>query len=171
MARDLIENGGDGRKIELDVKKRIELEGVELEEFMRTEGEKHIRSIIKKDVEESSSDSEDDDIEMKIITGKHDIIVRPEGRTHSGFFKSSKKQYAMFPLREEKIKHDEYGEIIQLEDYRMADLSFEPTEDNKENTQIKSEDIKKEKDSDGKALRHFINYKLNKISYFRYSAH
>ncbi len=148
LARDLIENGGNGRKIELDVKKRIELEGVELEEFMRTQGEKHIRSIVKKDVEVSSSDSEDDDIEMKIITGKHDIIVRPEGRTHSGFFKSSKKQYAMFPLHEEKIKHDEYGEIIQLEDYRMADLPLEGAqEDNKENL-IKAEDIKKENDDD-----------------------
>lgn len=49
LARDLIENGGNGRKIELDIKRRIELEGVELEEhIMRTEGEKHVRSITKR---------------------------------------------------------------------------------------------------------------------------
>ena len=85
---------------------------------------------------------------MSIITGKHDIVVRPEGRTHSGFFKSSKKQYAMFPLHEEKIKYDEYGEIIQLEDYRMVDMGPESTLEDKENHQIKAEDIKKEKEKD-----------------------
>ena len=152
LARDLIENGGNGRKIELDIKRRIELEGAELEEFMRTEGEKHRSSIIKRDkVEESSSDSEDDDIEMKVITGKHDIVVRPEGRTHSGFFKSNKKQYAMFPLHEERIKYDEYGEVILVDDYRIAETGNEFCQEggDKENQHIKTEDIKKEKDSDG----------------------
>ena len=151
LARDLIDNGGN-RKVELDIKKRIELEGAELEEFMRTEGEKHRPTILKRDKEEeSSSDSEDDDIEMKVITGKHDIVVRPEGRTHSGFFKSSKKQFAMFPMHEERIKFDEYGEVIQPEDYRIADIGMEVQEDNKENQTIKSEDIKKEKlEAEGK---------------------
>lgn len=101
-----------------------------------------------RDVEESSSESDDDDIEMSVITGKHDIVVRPEGRTHSGFFKSSKKQYAMFPLHEEKIKYDEYGEIIQLEDYRMVDMGPETILEDKENHQIKAEDIKKEKEKE-----------------------
>ena len=101
-------------------------------------------------MDESSSDS-DDDLEMNVITGKHDIVVRPEGRAHSGFFKSSRKQYVMFPFHEDKIKCDEYGEIIQLEDYRMVDLGPEiPPEDNKENiSQIKVEDIKKEMEKEG----------------------
>lgn len=163
LARDLIDNGGN-RRVELDVKRRIELEGAELEEFMRTEGEKHRPTILKRDKEEeSSSDSEEDDIEMKVITGKHDIVVRPEGRTHSGFFKSSKKQFAMFPMHEERIKFDEYGEVIQPEDYRIADIGMEVQEDNKENQTIKSEDVKKEKtEGDGKLHKtnlhkHFFN--------------
>ncbi|XP_050099981.1 probable cleavage and polyadenylation specificity factor subunit 2 [Anopheles aquasalis] len=147
LARDLIDNGGNGRKIEMDVRRRVELEGAELEEYMRTEGEKLNRSIKKRDLDESSSDS-DDELEMNVITGKHDIVVRPEGRSHTGFFKSSKKHYAMFPFHEEKIKYDEYGEIIQPEDYRMVDLGPETNgDDNKENG-IKTEDIKKEKDED-----------------------
>ncbi|XP_053681446.1 probable cleavage and polyadenylation specificity factor subunit 2 [Anopheles nili] len=148
MARDLIENGGNGRKIEMDIRRRVELEGAELEEYMRTEGEKLSRSIKKRDLDESSSDSEDE-LEMNIITGKHDIVVRPEGRSHTGFFKSSKKNYAMFPFHEEKIKYDEYGEIIQPEDYRMADLGPETNggDDSKENY-IKTEEIKKEKDDE-----------------------
>jgi cleavage and polyadenylation specificity factor subunit 2 len=150
LARDLIENGGN-RKIELEVKKRVELEGAELEEFMRIEGEKHRPSnILIRDKEEdlSSEDSEDEDIEMKVITGKHDIVVRSEGRTHSGFFKSSKKQFAMFPLYEERIKFDEYGEIIQVEDYRIADMGMDAQDDNKENQLLKQEDMKKEKDEE-----------------------
>uniref|UniRef100_A0A182NLA6 Cleavage and polyadenylation specificity factor subunit 2 n=1 Tax=Anopheles dirus TaxID=7168 RepID=A0A182NLA6_9DIPT len=148
LARDLIENGGNGRKIEMDIRRRVELEGAELEEYMRTEGEKLNRSIKKRDLDESSSDS-DDELEMNVITGKHDIVVRPEGRSHTGFFKSSRKNYAMFPFHEEKIRYDEYGEIIQPEDYRMVDLGPETngTDDNKENN-IKTEDIKKEKDDE-----------------------
>uniref|UniRef100_A0A182JRJ0 Cleavage and polyadenylation specificity factor subunit 2 n=1 Tax=Anopheles christyi TaxID=43041 RepID=A0A182JRJ0_9DIPT len=148
LARDLIDNGGNGRKIEMDIRRRVELEGAELEEYMRTEGEKLNRSIKKRDLDESSSDS-DDELEMNVITGKHDIVVRPEGRSHTGFFKSSKKNYAMFPFHEEKIKYDEYGEIIQPDDYRMVDIGPETNggDDNKENG-IKTEDIKKEKDDE-----------------------
>lgn len=142
LARDLLENGGNGRKIELDVRRRVDIEGAELDEFLRTEGEKNAAiKLIKRDVEEPMSSDSDDDIEMNIITGKHDIVVRPQGRAATGFFKSSKKQYAMFPFHEEKVRHDDYGEIIQLEDYKLADVGFDaPTHDeHKENGQIKLE--------------------------------
>uniref|UniRef100_A0A182T530 Cleavage and polyadenylation specificity factor subunit 2 n=1 Tax=Anopheles maculatus TaxID=74869 RepID=A0A182T530_9DIPT len=154
LARDLIDNGGNGRKIDMDIRRRVELEGAELEEYMRTEGEKLNRSIKKRDLDESSSDS-DSELEMNVITGKHDIVVRPEGRSHTGFFKSSKKNYAMFPFHEEKIKFDEYGEIIQPDDYRMVDVGPGETngaDDNKENGGIKQEDIKKEKDEEASLL-------------------
>ena len=149
LARDLLENGANGRKIELDVRRRVELEGAELEEFMRSEGEKHKQSkLIKQDIGDSSSDSEDE-LEMNIITGKHDIVVRQEGRAHSGFFKSNKKQFIMFPFVEEKIRCDEYGEIIQLEDFKLLDMGPDiVVEENKENAhQIKMEEVKAEKDN------------------------
>lgn len=138
-----MDNGGNGRQIELDCRRRVDIEGAELDEYMRTnEGEKASAiKLIKRDVEEPSSDS-DDDIEMNVITGKHDIVVRPQGRATTGFFKSSKKQYAMFPFHEEKVRHDDYGEIIQLDDYKLADVGFDqPTihDENKENGQIKLE--------------------------------
>lgn len=128
LARDLMENGGGGRKIELDVRRRVELEGAELEEYERSEGEKHKVSklLVKQstEAEQSSEDSSDeDDLEMSVITGKHDIVVRPEGRAHTGFFKSSRKQHVMFPFHEEKIRTDEYGEIIQAEDYRILETT------------------------------------------------
>ncbi|XP_011184046.1 probable cleavage and polyadenylation specificity factor subunit 2 [Zeugodacus cucurbitae] len=145
LAMDLVDNASPGRKLELDVRRRVELEGAELEEYLRTQGEKLNRLIVKQDVEEESSSDSDDDIEMSVITGKHDIVVRPEGRHHSGFFKSNKKHYAMFPFHEDKIKCDEYGEIINLEEYRISELGFEATidENNKEN--IKKEEPKESK--------------------------
>lgn len=54
-----------------------------------------------------SSESEDE-IE---VGGKHDLLVKQEHK--QGFFKQSKKQHPMFPFVEEKIKVDEYGEIIK----------------------------------------------------------
>lgn len=143
LARDLIDNGGGGRKIELEHSKRVELEGTELDEYVRTHGTKVPKSIIKKerDVDTSDSDS-DSDLEMNVITGKHDIVVRA-GKSQTGFFKSSKKQYAMFPFHEEKIKYDDYGEIIQVDDYRMMDAGDGLVEDLSAYT-IKQEKIKKE---------------------------
>uniref|UniRef100_A0A1B0GEA0 Cleavage and polyadenylation specificity factor subunit 2 n=1 Tax=Glossina morsitans morsitans TaxID=37546 RepID=A0A1B0GEA0_GLOMM len=145
LATDLVENHVSGRKIELDLRRRVELEGAELEEYLRTQGEKVNRLIVKQDVEEESSSDSDDDIEMSIITGKHDIVIRSEGRQHSGFFKSNKRHNVMFPFQEEKIKCDEYGEVINLDDYRIADMNYEASleEHNKEN--IKKEEMKGEK--------------------------
>lgn len=86
--------------------------------------------------EESDSD---DDIEMSVISkGRHDIVIKQEGKISGGFFKITKKQYPMYPFHEDKIKSDEYGEIIKLEDYKLADIAPEP-EDNKENIVIKKE--------------------------------
>lgn len=124
-----------------------------------------MKLIIKRDIEEPSSDS-DDDIEMNVITGKHDIVVRPQGRASTGFFKSSKKQYAMFPFHEEKVRHDDYGEIIQLDDYKLADVGFDAPstahDDNKENGQIKTEIT----DERNKSLDNgrWINRKFDSIS-------
>lgn len=70
-----------------------------------------------------SSDSEDEQ-ELAAIKGKHDLlVVKSEIKSQAGaggvgvggagFFKSSKKQHPMFPFYEEKVKFDEYGEIIR----------------------------------------------------------
>lgn len=89
--------------------------------------------------EEGDSES-DDDIEMSIISkGRHDIVIKQEGKLTGGFFKVTKKQYPMYPFHEEKIKCDEYGEIIKPEDYKLSEISTE-IEDNKENLDIKREE-------------------------------
>ncbi|XP_037929131.1 probable cleavage and polyadenylation specificity factor subunit 2 [Teleopsis dalmanni] len=142
FATDLLENTSPGRKIEVDVRRRVELEGPELEEYLRTQGEKVNRLIIKQDEQQESSSDSDDDIEMSVITGKHDMVIRPESRQHTGFFKSNKRHYAMFPFHEDKIKCDEYGEIINLDDYRIADSGYEIINDEQNKENLKKEEVK-----------------------------
>lgn len=87
---------------------------------------------------DDDSDS-DSDIEMSVISkGRHDIVIKQEGKISGGFFKVTKKMHPMYPFHEEKIKCDEYGEIIKPEDYKLADIN--PDEDNKENILIKKEE-------------------------------
>lgn len=137
LARDLIDNGGN-RTIDLKVERRVKLEGPELEEYERKRRELKENSRLKNG-EESDSDS---DIEMSVISkGRHDIVVKQEGKISTGCFKVTKKQFPMYPFREEKIKSDEYGEIIRPEDYKLAESTGEHvTDDNKENIVIKKEE-------------------------------
>ncbi|XP_018322472.1 probable cleavage and polyadenylation specificity factor subunit 2 [Agrilus planipennis] len=135
LARDLIENGGN-RTIDLIIKRRVKLEGAELEEFEKNEKSK--KETV--DKEDNSSSDSDDDIEVSVISrGRHDIVIKQEGKISSGFFKATKKQAPMFPFKEEKIKCDDYGEIIRPEDYKMADIAPEG-EENKENIVLKKEE-------------------------------
>lgn len=132
-----MEKGGN-RNITLDVRRRVKLEGIELEEYQRREKLKqeqmkqeqmyiyillfliqlclHLRlhyafvMYFIRETADVSSESEDE-IEVGGVRGKHDLLVKQESKP--GFFKQSKKQYPMFPFVEEKIKIDEYGEIIK----------------------------------------------------------
>ncbi|KAJ3647638.1 hypothetical protein Zmor_019503 [Zophobas morio] len=134
LARDLIDNGGN-RQIDLIVKRRVKLEGSELEEYQKNQRDRRDENANKD--EESDSD---DDIEMSVISkGRHDIVIKQEGKQSGGFFKVTKKQYPIYPFQEEKIKCDEYGEIIRPEDYKLAEVVPE-AEDNKENVVIKKEE-------------------------------
>ena len=51
---------------------------------------------------------------------KHDIVMKADsGKKQTGFFKSNKSKFPMFPCVEETIKYDNYGEIIRIEDFIM----------------------------------------------------
>lgn len=124
LAADLIANGGN-RVISLEVKRRVKLTGAELEEFRAKEREQNKKahaSLVEEALDESS-DSSDEEMEItrpgdKASKVKHDILMKPEMvKKQTGFFKSNKSKYPMYPFHEEKIKYDDYGEIIRLEDY------------------------------------------------------
>lgn len=120
LARDLIEKGGD-RTIELNISRRVRLEGAELEEHMQKLRVK-VNSTVKEETAGISSDSDSDgELEMWVVTGKHDIPVRHDVRA-AGCFKSNKRHHAMYPFHEDRYRHDDYGEMIKPEDYRLAEI-------------------------------------------------
>lgn len=140
LARQLIENGGKV-PLNLEIRRRVRLEGAELEEYQRKERENKEKSQEKNEDVDMSDESEDEmDSLSAVAKGKHDLLVKTETKVQTGFFKSNKKQYPMFPFFEEKVKFDEYGEIIRPEDYKMIDSNPE-AEDNKENVDLKEEEI------------------------------
>lgn len=59
------------------------------------------------------SDAEEDIDQPTVHKTKHDLMMKGEGSRKGSFFKQAKKSYPMFPAPEERIKWDEYGEIIK----------------------------------------------------------
>jgi len=124
LGDDLIKNGGD-RVISLDVKRRVKLTGAELEQHRQKEKEasKKLHNSLVEEALDESSDSEDEMMETSTSKPasnskvKHDIVMKPEQKKQTGFFKSNKSRFPMFPFREEKIKYDDYGELIKYEDF------------------------------------------------------
>ncbi|XP_059082157.1 cleavage and polyadenylation specificity factor subunit 2-like [Tigriopus californicus] len=131
LAHDLVANGTN-RTINLEIKKRVKLSGAELEEHKRVEREKAAAvAKAKKQNNELLIDDESSDEEMD--TGgpvKHDIIMKvdaaKENNQSTTFFKTVKAKHMMFPLTEEKVKWDDYGEIIRPEDWMDTVIDPDP---------------------------------------------
>jgi len=166
LGRDLITNGGD-RTIPIEVRRRIKLSGQELEQYREKEkssGSKHHSSL----VEEALDDESDSDTEMEVVTKagdakakvKHDIVMKAEtGKKQSGFFKSNKSKYPMYPCVEEKIKYDDYGEIIRIEDF-MMDTS-EHVDDLAEVVEEYEEDVPDKEEIPTKCVSTVQNFQIN----------
>jgi len=151
LGRDLINNGGD-RSIPIEVRRRIKLVGLELEQY-RAKEKSNTSKLHSSLVEEAMDDDSDSDTEMEVVTKpgeakakvKHDIVMKAEtGKKQTGFFKSNRSKYPMYPCIEEKIKYDDYGEIIRIEDFLMdsselVDELTEPVEEYEEEVPDKEE--------------------------------
>ncbi|KAK4320479.1 hypothetical protein Pmani_008645 [Petrolisthes manimaculis] len=127
LARRLIDNP-QIRTFKLLEKRRVKLEGVELDEHYRQKRAEQQQQLRIKEEVESSSDSE---TEEGLEAGKHDIIVLYEKAGTQGIFRS-RKHHPMFPLHEEKVRSDDYGEYINLDDFDLSSMK----EDNKENMDL-----------------------------------
>ncbi|XP_077995100.1 cleavage and polyadenylation specificity factor subunit 2-like [Glandiceps talaboti] len=132
LARNLIDQPNQ-KTLPLTIRKRVRLEGAELDEYLKKEKEKEQEERQKAQEKgmlsgESSDESED---EMEVDHGvgymgkaRHDLMMKSEGsRKSGGFFKQAKKSYPMFPSHEERIRWDDYGEIIKAEDFIISDLA------------------------------------------------
>ena len=71
---------------------------------------------------------------------KHDIVMKADsGKKQTGFFKSNKSKFPMFPCVEETIKYDNYGEIIRIEDFIMD--TSEPVDEIHDNVEEQEEEV------------------------------
>ncbi|KAI0233701.1 Cleavage and polyadenylation specificity factor subunit 2 [Lamellibrachia satsuma] len=141
------------QRLTIEIKRRVRLEGAELEEYLRhekTEASKARQKaeLAKKEKEElESSDESDTEMDTEVEGGKtggvvgsqtaplktkYDLMMKSENKGRTGFFKQAKKAYPMFPLVEEKIKWDDYGEIIRAEDF----IILEPTNTEEEKMDV-----------------------------------
>lgn len=145
----LAERANDGvlrnedRLISLLVKKRVPLEGEELLEYKRRKAERdaeetriRMERARRQAQANESDDSDDDDIAAPIVP-RHsekdlrsfdglendahcfDIMAKWDNQQKASFFKTTKKSFPMFPYIEEKVKWDDYGEVIKPEDYTV----------------------------------------------------
>ncbi|KAI5746357.1 hypothetical protein M8J77_002710 [Diaphorina citri] len=158
LARDLIELGGN-RTLTLQVKKRIRLEGEELEEYQKKK-DKEAKDKQEKEKEAAavSSESEDEDLTSGGVKGKHDLLVKTFETNKQGqsrFFKSNKKQFPMFPFHETKIKYDEYGEVIRPEQYKILEITPEVEDNSKETDADKDDEIADILDYPSKCVQYY----------------
>lgn len=148
LARYLIENP-QNKTVTMEIRRRVKLEGPELDDFLKKKQEKENEEARKKAQErreledESSDESESEmDIDVYTMTGgqkaKHDLMMKSEGKSRTGFFKQAKKAYPMFPFSEERLKWDEYGEIIRPEDYTILEVA--PADEEMAAEKVKKED-------------------------------
>ncbi|KAJ0061179.1 hypothetical protein NL108_010483, partial [Boleophthalmus pectinirostris] len=128
LARYLIDHPEE-KMLDLEVKKRVKLEGKELDEYLekekiKKEAERKLEQEKEVDMDSSDESDMDDDLEQPAAAKSkhHDLMMKSEGRTKGSFFKQAKKSYPMFPTHEDRIKWDEYGEIIRLEDFLVPEL-------------------------------------------------
>uniref|UniRef100_A0A672GF25 Cleavage and polyadenylation specificity factor subunit 2 n=1 Tax=Salarias fasciatus TaxID=181472 RepID=A0A672GF25_SALFA len=128
LARYLIDHPTE-KTLDLEVRKRVKLEGKELDEYLekekiKKEAAKKLEQAKEVDVDSSDESDMDDDLDQPAIvkTKHHDLMMKGEGNRKGSFFKQAKKSYPMFPTHEERIKWDEYGEIIRLEEFLVPEL-------------------------------------------------
>lgn len=144
LARTLIEDD-EFKSFKLRVSKRVKLEGKELEAHRLKEKEKEKErkaAEAKRRLESESSESSDDEMEVDEagrLKPQHDIMIGSEtNKKGTNFFKHAKKSYPMYPFHEKRIQWDEYGEIINPEDYKMVEVN--PAEDDKEKAEELADD-------------------------------
>ncbi|XP_035277998.1 cleavage and polyadenylation specificity factor subunit 2 isoform X2 [Anguilla rostrata] len=137
LARYLIDNPGE-RILDLEIRKRMKLEGRELEEYLekeklKKEAAKKLEQAKEVDVDSSDESDLEDDLEQPAVTKTkhHDLMMKGEGGRKGSFFKQAKKSYPMFPTHEERIKWDEYGEIIRPEEFLVPELQATEEEKSK----------------------------------------
>lgn len=128
LASELLK-GGSNRTIKMEIKKRVRLEGEELLAYQRA------HSSESRYDDEKEEDSSDDELQLlSVIKSTHDLVVKSEKRNN----KKSKKTYPMYPVNDTKVKFDDYGELVKIEEYKTIEGQVDIKE---EKVKIKEEEV------------------------------
>ena len=126
LARELVTNKKK-RTLSLQVKQRVRLEGAELEEYQRRELEaKRAKAAALAGDLDSSDESDSEDGPLKADGQVEHDLALANGKPNPLFFKSSKRQHAVFPHVEERVKYDDYGELIRPGEFTLAEEEPKP---------------------------------------------
>lgn len=137
-----------GKVVTLEIKQRIPLQGLALEEYLR-QHQNDKKEPVKEESDSDDAASDDETANRDKATlermnstteARHDLMMPKagDGKSKGSFFKQAKKSYPMYPCIETKIKWDDYGEVINPEDYMIFDHTpggAKRDEENKENKQ------------------------------------
>ncbi|KNC76101.1 hypothetical protein SARC_11387 [Sphaeroforma arctica JP610] len=141
ISHQMLKNGI--RELDLNVKKRIPLEGTELEEFLgkrrkERQEKQRLEQEAKQLAKAMGSDDSDDDSDGDEVTSaihmvnvntsegrkggsvavkvvKHDIPMTTSHKTN--FFKQASVKFPMFPAIETKMKMDDYGMVLRPDEF------------------------------------------------------
>ncbi|XP_022083164.1 cleavage and polyadenylation specificity factor subunit 2-like [Acanthaster planci] len=131
LARSFIDNIQQ-KEIKLKLSKRVKLDPEELEQYRQKEKERKAAEKMRKGTDMDSSDESEEEMEIGEVGGhkgskkfiQHDLMLKAEsGKKGTSFFKHAKKSFPMFPFHEERIRWDEYGELIKPEDYMVTEMA------------------------------------------------
>lgn len=118
--------GQDNKIITVEISEKMPLQGLELDDYNRQRA-KEKEEELKRQKELEDEDSDDEQEESN--EGKtHDLLMKEGSFKQRGFFKQAGKSYPMYPCIDNKIKYDDYGEIINPDDFLMFDSTVTTTE-------------------------------------------
>ena len=126
--------------ITIEISEKMPLQGLELEEYRENLSRRRQEELARLEAarkaaeeEEAEADSDEDEEEEDTKTGLknrgHDLLMREGGKQRGrGFFKQANKAYPMYPCPDNKVKWDDYGEVINPEDFVMFDSTVVATD-------------------------------------------
>lgn len=125
LGRQLVDHPGKHRVLELDVKRRVDLQGIELQQYRKKKQlEREEAARAAKEEEEAAAmvegGVEEEEEEDSGVLLRHDIMSHDRDHQRRRGNKAQGKTYDMFPIVDEHFSEDEYGEKIDPEDFKTA---------------------------------------------------
>jgi len=160
LAQRLIEDPKIG-SLRLIEKKRVLLEGEELDEHLATVRSHKQMERIRESVIDSSSDEDGEELQL-IESGKHDIVCLQE-KSGTGVMRS-RRHHPMYPYHEEKTRSDDYGEFIKLEDFeslKAATLEAQEAAVRKDGDVARTLDVIEITEPPSKCVSQEVNIRVN----------